>query len=391
MYIYIIYILFYMDNDIEKIYKQFNYPSSVQKLLKLVKAAGIQATGKDIKSFLDKRIAVQQTKIIGHTKSKEGHIISFKTFDLLQVDIYVLLKYSKQNKGYGYILAVVDVFSRKAFCYPMKNKTLEDTTQALKNFFQEPDVKKYKSGISVFMSDSDSSFLGGSNQGDERDFNKIMDDNDSILDPVKNQDHHSLGIIDRFARTLKTILTKHFLEEGSTNWINELDTIVKNYNDTPTEALENHTPNQAIHDQETQFEILHLNMDKNKKNIQIHKKGADLVSGDHVRVREANIFKKGTEPRWSDEVYTVEGVKGLSVTLTNDKVYKRDSLLKIPKDTIKITHSTVKPNVIKVATKQRKQDIILKSEDIKEENIRTSKRQPVANKQFNDYIVSNKK
>ena len=154
-----------MKNDIEKIYKQFNYQSSVQKLLKLVKSAGIPATGKDIQAFLNKRVAIQQTKIIGHTKSKEGHIISFKTFDLLQIDICVLLKYAKQNKGYGYILAIVDVFSHKCFCYPMRFKTLEDTTEALKRFFNEPDVKKYKSGISVFMSDSDSSFLGGSNQG----------------------------------------------------------------------------------------------------------------------------------------------------------------------------------------------------------------------------------
>ena len=120
-------------------------------------------------------------------------------------------------------------------------------------------------------------------------------------------------------------------------------------------------------------------------------KGSNFVSGDHVRVREANIFKKGTESRWSDEIYTVEGVKGLSVTLTNDKVYKWDQILNFSKDKIKITHTTVKPNVIKTATKQRKQDIILKSEDIKEENIRTSKRQLVANKQFNDYIVSKKK
>ena len=58
--------------------------------------------------------------------------------------------------------------------------------------------------------------------GEENDFNKVMDDNDSILESVKNQDHHALGIIDRFARTLKTILTKLFLEEGTTNWINEL-------------------------------------------------------------------------------------------------------------------------------------------------------------------------
>ena len=182
-----------MDNDIEKIYKKFNYPSSVPKLLKLVKAEGITATSKDIQTFLNKRVAVQQTKIIKQKKSGEGKIISFKAFDLLQIDIYVLLKYAKQNKGYGYILAIVDVFSRKAWAYPMKNKTLEDTTQALKNFFNESDVKKYKSNTSVFMSDSDSSFLDGSNQGDEKDFNKVMDDNDRILEPVKDQDHHALA------------------------------------------------------------------------------------------------------------------------------------------------------------------------------------------------------
>ena len=53
-----------MDNEIEPIYKKFNYPSNVQKLLKLVKSAGITATTNDIKTFLDKRVAIQQTKII---------------------------------------------------------------------------------------------------------------------------------------------------------------------------------------------------------------------------------------------------------------------------------------------------------------------------------------
>ena len=125
-----------MDNDIETFYKKFNYPSSVPKLLKLVKAEGITATSKDIQTFfLNKRVAVQQTKIIKQKKSSQGKMISFKAFDLLGIDIYVLLKYAKQNKGYGYILAIVDVFTRKCFCYPMKNKTLQDTTQALKTFF----------------------------------------------------------------------------------------------------------------------------------------------------------------------------------------------------------------------------------------------------------------
>ena len=88
-----------------------------------------------------------------------NHIVSFKAFDLLEMDIFVLNKYSKQNKGYGYTFAIVDVFSHKAWAYPMRNKALEDTTAALKQFFNESDVKKYKKGISVIVNDSDSAYM----------------------------------------------------------------------------------------------------------------------------------------------------------------------------------------------------------------------------------------
>ena len=119
------------------------------------------------------------------------------------------------------------------------------------------------------LSDSDSDFLGGEDSTDERNVQTEMDDNDSIRDTVKTGDHHALGIIDRLARTLKTILTKLFLEEGTTNWINELDKIVDNYNNTPTDALDDHTPNEALNNTEIKIEVLHLNMDKSKKNVNV--------------------------------------------------------------------------------------------------------------------------
>jgi hypothetical protein len=270
----------------------------------------------------------------------------------------------------------------------MKHKTLEDTTSALKQFFNEPDVKKYKTGFSVIVSDSDSAFLGGKDSTDERNFQKVLSDNDCIHDTVPIGDHNALAIVDRWARTLKTILTKLFLENGNTKWNDELNTIVDNYNNTPHETLGDHTPNEALKDEAVRIEVMHDNMDKNKKNAQLAAKGSDLSIGDHVRVSEANYFKKGTEPRWTDEIYTVEEIKGMSITLNDDKVYKRDKLLKIPKDTIKITDTshTVKPNVIKQATQQHKQHLTLKAEDIKADNIQTGPRKKIANKQFNDYV-----
>jgi hypothetical protein len=88
----------------------------------------------------------------------------------------------------------------------------------------------------------------------------------------------------------------------------------------------------------------------------------------------------------------VEEIKGMTITLNDDKTYKRDKLLNIPKDTIKITDSSqaVKPNVIKQATKQHKQHLILKAEDIKADNIQTGPRDRVANKQLNDFVVNPK-
>ena len=71
-----------------------------------------------------------------------GHIVSFNPFNLLQLDIFVMLKYERYNKGYGYIFCVIDVFSRKVWCYPMKKKSLVDTTKALKTFFEDANIKR---------------------------------------------------------------------------------------------------------------------------------------------------------------------------------------------------------------------------------------------------------
>ncbi len=68
-----------MEEQIEPIYKKIKYPKSVQKLLKLVKIAGINATSKDIQTFLDKRVSVQQTKVTKKKQKKHGENSSFQS------------------------------------------------------------------------------------------------------------------------------------------------------------------------------------------------------------------------------------------------------------------------------------------------------------------------
>ncbi len=70
----------------------------------------------------------------------------------------------------------------------------------------------------------------------------------------------------------------------------------------------------------------------------------------------------------------------------NDKAYKRDKPLKIPKNTLKKTKATsVQPTIINQATKQHtsKQHLILKAADIKTEYIQSIKRDRITNKLLN--------
>ena len=45
------------------------------------------------------------------------------------------------------------------------------------------------------MSDSDAAFQGN-NRDEDQNFQKILSNNNAVLEPVKLNDHHALGIID---------------------------------------------------------------------------------------------------------------------------------------------------------------------------------------------------
>jgi hypothetical protein len=97
------------------------------------------------------------------------------------------------------------------------------------------------------MSDSDTAFRGD-NRDDDQKFQKILSNNNAVLEPVKLNDHHALGVIDIFAKNLKRVLSKEFLENKDTEWVSILPKIIEQYNNKPHTALDNITPNQAISD-----------------------------------------------------------------------------------------------------------------------------------------------
>ena len=125
-------------------------------------------------------------------------------------------------------------------------------------------------------------------------------------------DHKSANV-ERFNRTLKTLMWKRFTAENTRRWIDMLPEILKKYNITVHNST-GMTPEKASkkENEKVVWKNLydHVNfMPKSKAKFKI---------GDIVRVsRWKGIFEKGFHPNWSEQLYRID-----DVLLTNPITYR---------------------------------------------------------------------
>ena len=70
-------------------------------------------------------------------KFQRRHVNAFSIDDVWGADLVDMREWEKQNKGYKYMLNVIDVFSKYAWSIPMKNKTGVTTLEALRKIAKE--------------------------------------------------------------------------------------------------------------------------------------------------------------------------------------------------------------------------------------------------------------
>jgi hypothetical protein len=171
--------------QLEDYCKKYNFPAS-STFLKLLKNEGLKYTKDEVYKFIKGKTEQQQTTIKTEKRKDLGKLVSYYPLSLIQMDIFDLAKYYKENQGYKYILCIVDVYSRKVYMY---------------DIIQKLNIK---------------------------------------------DDHHALGLIDSFARTLKRTLTRIFLSNNNSNWVKQIDEVVDNFNKMPNSTINNITPNDAF-------------------------------------------------------------------------------------------------------------------------------------------------
>lgn len=212
--------------------------------------------------------------------------------DLYQADLVEMKPYSRINKGYKYILTVIDCFTKVASAVPLKDKSGQSITQGMKGI-----LNKVGKNIKNLQTDDGKEFFN-------KDFSQLME--------INNVNHYSTfsekkaAIVERFNRTLKTAMYKKFSERGSYVWFDILHILIKNYN-----KQKHRTIGMKPIEVKKKNELNVLERIKKKTKPRFDKKQPCKFSvGDNVRISKfKHIFAKGYLPNWTNEVFTVHRVQ----------------------------------------------------------------------------------
>ncbi len=271
---------------------KYGFPS-IQKFEDILKSKNITHTKKDVSEFIQNQDTYQEHR---QTKRKSyGHIIAHAIDEIWQADLIDYTKYARSNKGFKWILLMIDIFSRKGYAIALKNKTADEVLKGFRNIFNT------KSTLPKVVHTDQGNEFTNSKLSHYFDQKKIIHITNEL------HDHRALGVIDRFVRTIKTIIQKNFTYFENNEWLSRYKNIILSYNETPHSSLGKLTPNSIPKNIEY---ISYLNFEKTKK----YRKGKPFNIGDQVKLRIGvdQKFRKGYMPHWSKETYTILDKKGKS-------------------------------------------------------------------------------
>ena len=265
---------------------------SATKLYRKAKELGLKVTQKQVTEFIKNQETAQLNK---QSTKKEVYnkIIAYGVNDIWQSDLMDFQALSKFNKGYKWLLTIIDIYSRYAWCIPLKTKSTDNVREAFIELFKEDAPQN-------LTTDNGKEFLGNAMQ------NLLKKENIKQWTHEPGN-HNTLGIIERFNKTVRLWLNKYFTANRTKNWIDVIDKFATNYNNTYHTTIRS-VPNDVFTGKQPfNNQILHTD---------------DLKSfkvGDKVRIKTKKaIFDKLGET-YSRGIYIIVEKNNNSYNVQNEK------------------------------------------------------------------------
>ena len=235
-------------------------------------------------------------------KYARRRVISNGIDEIWAADLVEMQQFSKWNKGYKYLLMVIDVFSKYGWIVPLKNKKGETVAEAFESILEEGRLPK------MLWTDKGSEFYN-------RWVKDLFDKHNIKLYSTENEEKSS--VVERWNRTMKEKMWKQFTAQNSTEWVDILPKLLTEYNNTKHRSIKM-TPAEASEKKNEDAVYLNLYGDLRHKATK-----PKFSVGDKVRISKykRKLFDKGYTPNWTEEIFVVDKVQ-----YTNPITYKLKDL-----------------------------------------------------------------
>lgn len=217
-----------------------------------------------------------------------------------QADLIDMSTYASQNKGFHFILTVIDNFSKYAWAIPLKNKNAESVTNAMEKLLK----CKYDSRKSTFrtripknlQTDDGTEFFNST-------FAKLMKQHN--INHYSVYTHIKCALCERWNRSLKTWLWKEFSMNGNYRWIDLIDELCNFYNNRIHSTIKMKPADvNKLNEKKLLAEVYNYNEPL------LEPVKAKFRVGDYVRISKyKHIFEKGYTPNWTTEVFTITKIQ----------------------------------------------------------------------------------
>ena len=318
-----------------------------------VKAKALDPTikKKEVVAFLKK----QETNQV-HTAPKPlKHFYPIKSSyqdHIWQADLMDVSALAHSNSGINYFLCVIDIWSRYAWVVMLKNKTNTTCVEAFQQILKKGRTPK------ILMSDNGSEFVS-------RNWKRLMTQYKIEQSFAEPGDHHRMGIVERFNKTIRGVLTKYMTAYKTKRYVDVVEKLVESYNNTV------HSSTGSTSTNPDPKKIASILEEKERKAQAVHQ---TFEIGDQVRsLKNKKTFEKGAQAKYSSTVHKVVVAEGKRYKLDNDKWYLYYQLLPV-----KELETFEAPEPARSASPERepkKIRIALKQEGVEKRNIREGLRE----------------
>lgn len=215
---------------------------------------------------------------------KRRSIIATHVRDLYQADLLDMRKYQKFNRGFKYILTVIDALSRYLYMVPIRSKKPQDVKKAFQKVFRDGKPLNLHTDRGLEFT-----------AREMREYFKPRTNHYWTFTEMK------AALCERVQRTIRERIARYFTSTGKFNYISVLPRIVADYNNS-VHSVTGMKPKDVT---PSNSEALFLKLNNKKKNTTRPRKFKYKV-GDRVRLSlDRGVFAKGYDRGWTTEIFVV--------------------------------------------------------------------------------------